>query len=159
MVKKRNYQCLMVETRDKRKFFTYEKNYPLLIEFANAFNAEVSTVQIKEGEILDLAPLASAISNPDYIAKPKFEKIETKIPKLKKRPRKRAMEIAQIIRNHIREKLMSEEVVGLREIKNRYKRYNLTSSCFCAHLSKVRDELEREGHVIEKMGGGKYMLK
>lgn len=77
-------KCLMLETPDKKKFFTAQKNYNKLLEFANSFNCEISTVKLEEGEILDLIPLAEAISSKEKNDKSKYELLEKKFYKPKK---------------------------------------------------------------------------
>lgn len=77
-------KCLMIETPDKKKFFTAQKNYNKLLEFANSFNCEISTVQLEEGEILDLIPLANAISSKEKSERAKYEILEKKFYKPKK---------------------------------------------------------------------------
>lgn len=73
-------KCLLIQTKDKRKFFTHEKNYVQLIEFSKAFNAEVSIVKLEQGVVLELEQLAPAICDPSY-KKPnaQYEVIETKL--------------------------------------------------------------------------------
>jgi hypothetical protein len=79
-------ECLMLETSDKKKFFTPKRNYNKILEFANSFNCEISTVQLEEGEVLDLIPLAAAISTEQCCKRAKFEVVELKKPrKYKKR--------------------------------------------------------------------------
>lgn len=77
-------KCLMLETEDKKKFFTPEKNYNTLLEFANRFNCEISTVKLEEGVILDLIPLASAISTKETCSDSKYELLEKKFYKPKR---------------------------------------------------------------------------
>lgn len=77
-------KCLMIETPDKKKFFTPEKNYNKLLEFANSFNCEISMVKLEEGEILDLIPLANAISSKENCQRPKYELLEKKFYKPKR---------------------------------------------------------------------------
>ncbi len=72
---------LMIEMQDKRRFLTHEKNYPHLLEFANMFNAEISIVKAKVAEVLDLIPLADAISSKNYNCKHEVELIEVRKPK------------------------------------------------------------------------------
>lgn len=76
MNKKRSFQCLMIETKDKRNFFTHKKNYMPLIEFAKTFKAQISVVKTNEAELLDLVDLSSAICNPYYKQKANFEIVE-----------------------------------------------------------------------------------
>ena len=64
-------KCLLLETKDKRKFFTHEKNFLQLIEFSRTFNAEISVVKMEQTELLDLKDLAPAICDAHY-KKPKI---------------------------------------------------------------------------------------
>ena len=59
-------KCLLIQTKDKRKFFTHEKNFVQLIEFSKTFGAEISMVKLEEGPILELKELAPAICDPSY---------------------------------------------------------------------------------------------
>ena len=74
--KKKNFKCLMLKTRDNRKYFTHEKNYDYLIEFSRTFGAEVSVVEVEEAEVLDLEELAPAICDcdPVYKTTPEFKR-------------------------------------------------------------------------------------
>ena len=74
-------KCLMIETQDNRRFLTHERNYPHLLEFANIFNAQISVVKAKDAEVLDLVPLANAISSKTYKCKHEVELIEVRKPK------------------------------------------------------------------------------
>ena len=150
-----NIQCLMIKTKDQRKFFTYEKNYSELIEFSKLFNAEISVVKVEEVEILDLEQLAPAICNFDYQQNANYQILEVKFPKSKKL-RKNILENAKKIKNYILEEFMKGQVVCLKELKNKFKM--VTEACLCNHLSQVRDELKNKGYKIAKVGGGKYKL-
>jgi hypothetical protein len=70
-------KCLMIETPDKKKFFTFEKNYTEILDFANSFNCEISTVKLEEGQILDLVPLAKAITCKETAQRAKFQLLKT----------------------------------------------------------------------------------
>ena len=56
-------KCLLLELKDKRKFFTHEKNYNQLIEFCNSFKANIAVVNLKSGNVLNLDELAPARCN------------------------------------------------------------------------------------------------
>jgi len=85
---KKTKQCLMIETPDKKKFFTHKKNYIKILDFAQSFNCEISTVKLEEGKVLDLVPLAEAISDGGNCKKPVFEIIELKKPRKHNKRRK-----------------------------------------------------------------------
>ena len=76
-------QCLMIKTKDNRKFFTHEEYFPQLIEFSKTFGAEISIVKIQDNNILDINDLAPAICNGNYKNEANYElvKIKTKSPK------------------------------------------------------------------------------
>jgi hypothetical protein len=149
----------MIETRDNRQFFTDEENYGQLIEFSKTFDAEMSVVRVKEAEVLGLRQLVPAICNREYkIKKPDFEILETKIS-TKKRNRGKLLNNAKKIKKHIRDSFLSGDEVSLKDICKKFQRQDLTLACFCNHLSAVRKEMEKDGHSIEKIGGGKYQLK
>ena len=69
-------KCIMIETPNKKKFFTHKKNYDKIINFAHNFNCEISTVKLEAGEVLELVPLASAITEQKSCKNAKFEIIE-----------------------------------------------------------------------------------
>lgn len=151
---KKNYKCLMIETKDNRKFFTQEENLPELIEFSKTFGAEISVVKMNdEPEVLDLIDLATAMcSMTKTKVKPEFEILETKVDK-PQRNRTKILRDARKIRKYIKELLLAGEVVQLSTVAKKFKHYKLTLACFCNHLREVRKELE-----VEKIGHGKYML-
>jgi hypothetical protein len=155
----------MIETRDKQKFFTHEKNYDSLIEFSKACGAEISIVKVKEADVLDLVKLAPAICTTPEVKKklevekkPEFEIIEFKISK-QKNNRTKILRNAQKIRGYIKTELLSGEVLKLSEVSNKFARLKLTLACFCNHLKAVRDELAKENFVVERIGHGEYRIK
>jgi hypothetical protein len=152
-------QCLMIKTKDKRKFFTFEKNYVQLLEFSKMFNAEISIVKAKDVEVLDLPQLAPAICNANYMQPPPsiLQIIEVKLPQNKK-SRDNILKTAKMIKDYITESFLDNKVISLKDLYKKYAGEGLTLACICNHLSKVRHELEEKGHRVEKLGGGKYLL-
>lgn len=154
-------KCLMIQTKDKRQFFTKEENYPELIEFSKTFDAELSIVKAKEEvEVIDLVNLPTAICDCDYkIKKPEVEIVEVKTLTNKRKNRSKILKTSNKIREYVREQLKSGKPVKLAQIASKFKKYDLTLACFCQHVRAVRQELEKEGHTIEKIGAGQYVLK
>lgn len=163
MLTKKDHNCILLKTKDKRNFFTSEKNLNSLIEFSNFFNAEIKHVKIKKGEVLNLEELASAISNPDYSADFDYEDQSSKAesdPKMldqKGTSRKEKIRRAAIIRNHIKKEFEKGKTVYLSKVKKRYERYELSSTCFSSHISTVKKEMEKLGFKIKKSGAGQYV--
>jgi hypothetical protein len=159
-VRKKNYQCLMVQTKDNRKFFTPEKNYVQLIEFANTFDAEISVVKLVEpygGRVLDLGSLAQAVSDNNYQSPGcAFEIVERRIGK--GRSHFKNLPAAREIKDHLKQMFVNGEVVDFHQVKNKFGNYNLTYNAFAAHMFKMRKQLRSEGFDIEKVGVGKYRI-
>ena len=78
-------QCLMIKTKDNKKFFTHEKYFPQLIEFSKTFGAEISIVKIKDNNILDINELIPAICNANYKNDESYELVTTKIEQKKRK--------------------------------------------------------------------------
>ena len=145
-------QCLMIETKDHKKFFTYEKNLPYLIQFSKTFNAEISKVQIpSEAEVLELEQLAPAL------CEKKSQNVDYKILSMKlssRTKRRKIISRAKKIQNYIQDRLLTGEVVSLSELSHKFR--DLTSACLCNHFKLTRDAMIKEGHKFVKIGGGKY---
>jgi len=150
--------CLLVKTKDKRKFLTHKKNLKMLEEFANTFKAEVYLVRVFEKpEILELEKLAPAICDSTYNSKPSYEVVTRLLPK---RSRSSILKNAENIKRHIRKKLESGRTISLKELKTKYKEsYAVTDACLCNHLSMVRKEFEDQGRSVKKTGAGAYCLE
>jgi hypothetical protein len=150
----KEFQCLMVETPDHRHFFTHEKNYPQLLEFSQTFGAEISIVKVKDANVLTLEGLAPALCDPNYQNTAEYEIIEPKLTTHKK-PRPRS----KIIRDWIKNQLITGKTVKLNEIFEKFSELKMTKAAFCTHYTAVRKELTQEGWKIEKVGGGTYQAK
>lgn len=158
MTYKKNYQCLLVKTKDQKKLFTDEKNLPELIEFSKSFGAEISVVQVKEAEILDITKLGTAICDSNYqpVQCPDYKIIKT--PNISKQIKKETSP-GQKIRKFIKDKFLNKKEVSLKGVIKKFDNHLFTPSCFCNHIKFVRNELEKEGYEIEKIGWGIYKIK
>lgn len=78
-------KCLMIQTKDNRKLFTFQKNYKHLVEYIKTFKAKVFVVNIdKNQKILDLNKLVSALCDKNFkIKNLNFEILEIKKEKIK----------------------------------------------------------------------------
>lgn len=153
-------KCLMIQTKDKRKFFTHKKNMLQLAEFSKTFDAEMSVVKLQEKDmVLDLPQLVPAICNTNYEThqEPHYEVIEILLPK-SKRSRSNILEDASKIQEYIKERFLKGNTVSLKDTYSKFKQSNLTKACICTHIKKVRQKLSEEGFEFRKVGGGKYEL-
>lgn len=148
-------QCLMLETKDQRKFFTHKRFLPNLVEFCRTFDSQISVVKLKEKtDILDLVELAPAICDANYNKNVTYEIVENKISREGRMPTRSA----DIIRAYIRDQFLAGNIVELQQVAKHFKKLNLSISTFCKHLTTVRKFMEQEGYQFEKVGGGKYRL-
>ncbi len=154
--------CLMIKTKDRRRFFTAEENYDRLVEFTKVFNAELSLVRVEEGEVLDIEALAPAICNASYrpAVKPKYELVEVKIPQKARKLAKRGdlLGTAKKIKSYITAKFLAGDVVSLHDIQDHFRNDDLSISCLCNHVTRVRKELAVGGRRIAKLKAGEYRL-
>lgn len=67
-------KCLLLETKDNRKFFTLVKNKKQLQEYCKAFGAKTYIVKsdIKKDQVLDIPKLVTALCDKSY-KNPKVE--------------------------------------------------------------------------------------
>lgn len=149
--------CLLIKTKDNRKFLTHKKNLESLIEFSKVFLAEIYLVEKEEGKILELKKLAQSICKQDQEGEVKFRKIERLYPKAR-RSRKDILKDAQKIQSFIRRKLVDGKTLSLKDLKEKYKDLNVTDACLCNHFANVRKSLKKEGHDFRKIGAGTYCL-
>lgn len=154
--------CLLVKTVDNRHFFTDLENFPQLIEFSKAQNAEVSVVKPQEEvRVLALPDLAKSFCDPNYkMVEPKYELIEQRIGVITagKTPRQRLLAQAQEIRAYIEQAVMAGECVSLQKLGEKFADYNLGEAAIRKHLTFVRLKLAKNGHAVNKVGVGTYKL-
>lgn len=148
-------KCIMIQTPDQKKLFTYEENLPSIKEFSKLFNAKVSLVEVAEASsILNLDALAPALCERQN-QKISYRHIRAKVS----RDKKTVSKVAQKIRKYIKIKLMQGEIISLKTLTKRYRRYNLTTACLCNHFKQTRSELAQLGYQFKKIGGGKYRIE
>lgn len=71
-------RCLMLETKDLKRFFTTMKNKEHLKEYCRTFGAKMVVVkaELKRKDIMDLTKLVPALCNKNYKnSKVKFERV------------------------------------------------------------------------------------
>lgn len=154
-----NGQCLMLKTKDKRKFYTHEENLDKLIEFSKMFKAEISIVSVREAEILDLTALAPAICDASFNQPQPAEVNVIEVKTCSKRCRSTIIENAKQIKKYIERKLRNGEVVSMQELMETYKGNRLTVACFCNYISELTKNLAKENIIVNRIGRGLYQAK
>jgi hypothetical protein len=153
-MRKKDFKCLMVSTSDNRKFFTYEKFYPQLVDFAHTFEADISVVKVEDAEVLSLKSLAEAISDPSKnMENCSFEIIKPQISTGSK-DRKNAAAIRKFLRNTF----LDRGTASLSVLREKFKDLALSLPCLSNHLNRVKRELQAEGYCIKRTGRGCYSI-
>ena len=111
--------CLMIQTSNKRKYFTEAINLPKLVEFAQTFGAELSLVEATDIEPIQFDKLAPALCDESYRTPKQSRKavvIRQVYPGISQ-GRRSMLENAQLIRAFIRAKLQQGEVLKVKDVK------------------------------------------
>lgn len=149
--------CLLLKTKDNRKFLVKEKHLPNLIEYAKTFGAEIWGAKADNYKGMELKALANAVCKLDYEESHPFTRTDKLFP-LPKKKRETILKDAATIRRFVKKRLLSGSPLSLKELKEKYKSCNVTDACLCNHLATVRRGLSKEGHEFKKVGAGKYCL-
>jgi len=153
---KKHFTCLMIKTQEKKRFFTYKTNLKQIIEYVKNFKAEVYLVKACNVEVLQLQELALSLCNKFEDQSSVEHEVLEKIFPISIRKRVKILKDATKIREFISAKLLKGDAVSLQLLKKKYAKLNVTDSCLCNHLAKARKQLCLEGHIIKKVGPGKY---
>lgn len=156
-MKKKNYECILITTKDNRKLFTHKKNLNKLKEYAKVFDAELSVVQVKEADILDLEDLAFSLVSDTKCKNQKAEyKVIEKKTESNKKPRNKILNTAKKIKSFIKDELLEGKTVSVNSVLQKFKNEKITNACVCMHLKNVRTELSEVGVEINKIKHGFY---
>ena len=148
-------KCLMIETKDRRQFFTHEKNFNQLIEFSKCFEAQLSLVQVASVKLLSLEQLAPALCDTTR----KKQKIDFKTMEVKLNfSKNKKKSNSEKIKKSIKKTFLLRKTVSTKSIKLKFKNLNLSNSSFCNYLKKVKDELRKQGYKFIKTGAGEYRI-
>lgn len=146
-------KCILIETNDKRKFLTYEKNLNELKNFIDIFQVKITKVDQIKGKILDLKDLAVAlceVSNKkdDVEYKPINQKDNKKITSSKKS--------CTLIRSFIYNNLIKNKPVSVKDLKQKFNHFDLCDATFYNHIRKVKEVLEKQGIEVKKISPGNF---
>lgn len=151
-------KCLLIETKNK-KYITHEKYLSQLVEFAKTFGATISIIDAEGVNPLKIEDLVPAICDQNYKSQDFTYKIlETKLKKdaQKKKNRSKTLTLASKIQEYIYSKFLDKKIVSLKDLKKKFKKYELSDAALCNHIRKMKETLEKEGYIIQKVGVGMY---
>lgn len=157
------HPILMIQTRNKRKYFTEAKNLPMLVEFAKTFGAELSLVEAAEIAPLKLDGLAPAMCDESYRTPRQSRKaklLRRIYPQTGeyRKDRRSMIENARLIRQFIRDRLEAGHVLRVKEVKAKFSDLSLSDSCISNHIAAVRREMQRSGLDVARIKVGSYRL-
>ena len=140
MVKK-NYECLLILTKDNKKIFTSKKNLKKLKEYAKIFNAEISVVQVKEAEIMDLDEVASIIVEDKKV---KSDSVEYTVisTEHEKKQRTKILNTAAKIKSFIKKEFVSGHKVSVNNVLEKFKK-EVSSKCAQFKIDLVEADIRQ----------------
>lgn len=154
-------KCLMIRNKT-HDVFTDEKNQKLLIEYCRVYEAEMHIVEVDEAELItNMHDLAKHLCDATY--KPSKKEVKIKIleskPKEKTKPTakvsKEILTIEQEIENNLKENKKLSISSLYRKLSNDENDYKKIYNTFI----KVRNKMEKEGWLVEKLDRGVYGAK
>jgi hypothetical protein len=158
-VKEKNkMKCLLIETRDKKRFFTHKKNLIQLNEFSKTFNSDLFLVEAKDAAILELEDLAKELCNLEYKNKECEFKIINQI-KIKEKENKVKNNIGIKIQDFIKKEFLEKRPISIKKIKSKFKKYSISDATLYNKMKKVKSELEKKGFKFLKIKSGVYKTK
>ena len=105
---------------------------------------------------------AEIVSHPSYeIEMPEYKLLQIKIHNKKLKSltgRANTQEAANIIKSHIEAEFLTGNTVSFKALMKKFKKLDLKQPTMSNHLSKVKKELIKKGHKIEKISPGKYKI-
>lgn len=157
-------KCLLIETKDKRKFFTHKKNLIQLNEFSKTFDSTIFIVELINGKILELEDLAMAICSPEKLENECEYKIINQVKEKSQKPKAQKQKTQKIniglkIQEFIKKELIEKRPISIKKIKSKFKKYSLSDATFYNKMKKVKLELERKGFKFLKIKTGVYKTK
>lgn len=151
---------LLIETKDKRKFLTHEKHLLQLIEFSKTFSASLFIVKSNE-KPMELEEIVNNLCNSEYQSPEyNYEIIETKLENrpIIQKAKKNLIKNSDQIKNYIEKQFKNKNIVSVKELKSKFKQYNLSDSTFSNHIKNVKLQIEKQGFKVKKVGTGKYSV-
>ncbi len=137
---------LMIKTHDNRKIITETQNARHIENLLKTFNLELFLIQASNNtKPADLNKIAHYICDSNIDMQIKDFKIKSKVyPKINK---------TNIIKEYIKDLILSNDVVSIKNIKEKYKASDAT---IYNQFNAARKELENNNIEIIKLGAGKY---
>jgi hypothetical protein len=139
----------MIETKDKRRFFTSKSNFLQLNEFIKVFKPNVFIVEMKKGELLDIEDLANLLCDTEY--KKDHDILYEVVKEVKIDQNKNSKIDTQKIREFIKKELINKKTISLKRVKERFKKYDLSDSTYYNQIKAVKTELSSRGFKFVKM--------
>jgi hypothetical protein len=144
-------KCLMIETKDKRKFFTSKSNFMQLSEFIKVFKPNVFLVDMKKGEMLELNEIASLLCETEYKKETEHQYEIVEEIKIEEKKSSRNKVDSQKIKEFIKKELLNKKTISIKKLKNRFKKYELSDSTYYNQIKSVKMELSKQGFKFIKV--------
>lgn len=163
-------KCLLIKLPDGRKFFTTKNNKNQLLEFANVFKAKIEIVVASDPNLLSLKDLAAAICDQNKTTTSNYEE-KKNFPNESKvvfshytsfsnvSNRQRLLKKVETIRDYILKQFNEGKPVKIKDIAKKFSKNDISVSTIYRHVNHVKEMLEAEKKIIEKISPGVYKLR
>lgn len=142
---------LMIKMHDNRKIITYFQYLPVVEKFLKKFECEAFAIQAPSNtKAADINKLAKFICDPTIDMQLDNYEIKSEVY-----PKNKSSKKTNLIKEHIKNILLSNEVLTIKKIKEKYK---VSDTTIYNQLKNVKTQLENENKNIIKIGAGKYCI-
>jgi hypothetical protein len=146
--------CLLLKMPDNRHFFTYENNFPMLVEFGRKFASEISLVKAPTAEVVELEELVQSICVQPVDAKvPTYETLEIKLSPNSPSGKTKGEQLAELTK-HIKSELLRKNTVKIDDLLSKFE--NVPKTAIVKSFSNTRRDLRDSGYEIIKIKPGHY---
>jgi hypothetical protein len=150
-------RCLLIKLSDGRTFFTAKKNYPLLLEFAKIYDAQLKIVDAINPNLLIIKDLATKICDQTSTSNVKYYEKKVNYASLKAQTDRQKN--LNTIRDYIVNQFSSGNFVKIKEINKELNNQNISASTLYRHINQIKTKLEKEGKSIIKVSPGVYKME
>lgn len=147
--------CLLLTTKENRKFFISRKYLKQLMEFSGNYECSISIVKTDPKNIESIQDFIKSFCHQNYTE----NNAKYVIMKKNLQSKKRQNTKSEQIRNAIEKTFIQNQKASLEEIKKLFFKDNISTSSLSAYFSEVRKNLGIRGIQIEMIKKGTYVIK
>lgn len=144
--------CVMLETKDGRKFFFKKTALVSLKAFIKNFPANIFIVETDAENVKSIKENVKLICDQSY----KPEDVEYKTINSPQILSKRVKSVK--VREIIKKNFIKNKKITFKEIQYIFRKVNISASSLNQYFAQIRNELESENFKINKIKNGCYVI-